>query len=59
LPLTRAQLKAKFDDCLRAGSPELQAQHLFDALMSLEKLPRARDLAQLLSTPTSGLRKAV
>ena len=44
LPLAREELWAKFEDCLQAGAARVPARDLFDALMSLERLPRARDL---------------
>ena len=56
-PLTRDDLWAKFEDCVRAGNPQLPALRLFDTLMTLEQLPRARDLVALL-TPPATLKKA-
>lgn len=58
LPLSRAELQAKFADCLRIGNPHLPSPRLFDALMSLERMPHARDLAQLMAFPSGALRKA-
>jgi 2-methylcitrate dehydratase PrpD len=36
LPLSREELWAKFKDCFSVGNPKLEAQPIFDALMSLE-----------------------
>lgn len=53
LPLGPAELWVKFEDCVRVGNPRLPARLLFDALMSLEQLPHARDLASLLARPAA------
>jgi hypothetical protein len=50
LPLSREELWAKFKDCFAAGNPKLDAQPIFDGLMSLE---RQAGVAAL-----TGLRKA-
>jgi len=47
LPLSREELWAKFDDCLQAGAARVPARDLFDALMSLDRQPQARDLPGL------------
>ena len=47
LPLAREELWAKFEDCLQAGTARVPARDLFDALMSLERLPQVRDLPGL------------
>lgn len=56
LPLERDELWVKFEDCIRVGNPRLPARALFDALMSLEQLPHARDLAQLMTSGSIALR---
>jgi len=48
-PLKPEQLWAKFEDCLRVGPPWLSARPLFDALMTLQQVPQARDLVELLT----------
>ncbi len=50
LPLSREELWAKFKDCFAVGNPKLDAQPIFDGLMSLE---RQAGVAAL-----TGLRKA-
>ena len=57
LPLSRSELQAKFEDCLQVGNPRLPARRLFDALMSLERVTHARQLAQLMTAPSGALRK--
>jgi len=47
LPLAREELWAKFAGCVQVGSSRVKARDLFDALMSLERLPRAADLPGL------------
>ena len=47
LPLAREELWAKFEDCLQVGTARVPARDLFDALMSLDRLPQARDLPGL------------
>ena len=47
LPLDREELWAKFEGCVQAGNAKLNARGLFDALMSLERLPQARNLPGL------------
>jgi 2-methylcitrate dehydratase PrpD len=47
LPLSREELWAKFEDCLHVGKSRAPARDLFDALMSLERQPQARDLPGL------------
>jgi 2-methylcitrate dehydratase PrpD len=43
-PLSRDELRAKFEGCLQAGGLAASAAPLFDALMSLESCPDARRL---------------
>jgi 2-methylcitrate dehydratase PrpD len=50
LPLSREELWAKFKDCFAVGNPKLDAQPIFDALMSLERVSGVPAL--------TGLRKA-
>jgi len=45
-PLTREELWAKFEDCAAVGGANGSVRALFDALMCLEKLPRAHALPQ-------------
>lgn len=47
LPLAREELWAKFEGCVQAGTAPVLARDLFDALMSLERLPQLRDLPGL------------
>jgi 2-methylcitrate dehydratase PrpD len=47
LPLSREELWAKFEGCVQAGAASVPARDLFDALMSLERLPQARNLPGL------------
>ena len=47
LPLSREELWAKFEGCVQAGTANVPARGLFDALMSLESLPQARSLPGL------------
>ena len=47
LPLSRDELWTKFEDCLQVGAARVPARELFDALMSLDRLPQARDLPGL------------
>lgn len=47
LPLSRDELRTKFDGCLQAGGLAASAVPLFDALMSLENCPDARRLSAL------------
>lgn len=47
LPLPREELWAKFAGCVQVGSSRAKARDLFDALMSLERLPRAAELPGL------------
>jgi 2-methylcitrate dehydratase PrpD len=47
LPLSREELWAKFEGCVQAGAARLPARDLFDALMSLERLPQVRNLPGL------------
>ena len=57
LPLNSSELQAKFEDCLQVGNPRLPARRLFDALMSLERVTHARNLGQLMASPSGALRK--
>jgi 2-methylcitrate dehydratase PrpD len=47
LPLSREELWTKFEGCVQAGSTRVPAKDLFDALMSLERLPQVRNLPGL------------
>ena len=47
LPLAHEELWAKFEGCVRAGTANVRARDLFDALMSLERLAQARNLPGL------------
>ena len=47
LPLDREELWAKFEGCVQVGSTRVPARDLFDALMSLERLPQVRNLPGL------------
>jgi 2-methylcitrate dehydratase PrpD len=47
LPLSREELWAKFEGCVRVGTARVPARDLFDALMSLERLPQVRNLPGL------------
>jgi 2-methylcitrate dehydratase PrpD len=47
LPLSREELWTKFQGCVQAGTAGVPAKDLFDALMSLERLPQARNLPGL------------
>jgi 2-methylcitrate dehydratase PrpD len=47
LPLSRAELWAKFEGCVQVGTARVPARDLFDALMSLERLPQVRNLPGL------------
>lgn len=47
LPLSREELWTKFEGCVQAGSTRVPARDLFDALMSLERLPQVRNLPGL------------
>jgi 2-methylcitrate dehydratase PrpD len=47
LPLSREELWAKFEDCLQVGAARVPARALFDALMTLDRQPQARDLPGL------------
>ena len=49
LPLSTEELWTKFESCLAAGNPSLDARRLFDALMSLERLAGVRALPGLRS----------
>jgi 2-methylcitrate dehydratase PrpD len=46
-PLSRGELWAKFEGCVQVGTARVPARILFDALMSLERLPQVRDLPGL------------
>ena len=46
-PLTRDDLWTKFEGCLEVGPGRVPARNLFDALMSLEQLPRVSRLPGL------------
>lgn len=46
-PLGREELWAKFDSCLEAGGARVAHDKLFDALMSLDRLPHVRELPGL------------
>ncbi|MGH8619820.1 MAG: MmgE/PrpD family protein [Burkholderiales bacterium] len=48
-PLRHDELWAKFEDCVRTGQPQLSARPLFDALMTIDRLPDARTLVALLA----------
>jgi 2-methylcitrate dehydratase PrpD len=47
LPLGREELWAKFEGCVQVGTARVPARDLFDALMSLERLPKVRNLPGL------------
>jgi 2-methylcitrate dehydratase PrpD len=47
LPLSSAELWAKFESCLAVGNSKLEARSIFDALMSLERQPGASAFASL------------
>jgi hypothetical protein len=47
LPLSREELWAKFEGCVQVGTASVPARDLFDALMSLERLPQVRNLPGL------------
>ena len=47
LPLSREELWTKFQGCVQVGTAGVAAKDLFDALMSLERLPLARNLPGL------------
>jgi len=47
LPLSREELWRKFESCVQAGRVRVAPRDLFDALMSLECLPQARNLPGL------------
>ena len=47
MPLPRAELWAKFEGCLQVGNARVKARELFEALMSLERLPLAANLPGL------------
>jgi len=47
LPLSREELWAKFEGCVQAGTANVPARDLFDALMSLDRLPQVRNLPGL------------
>ena len=47
LPLGREELWAKFESCVQAGTAQVNARELFDALMSLHGLTQARNLPGL------------
>jgi 2-methylcitrate dehydratase PrpD len=47
LPLSREELWTKFQGCVQVGTAGVPAKDLFDALMSLERLPQARNLPGL------------
>jgi 2-methylcitrate dehydratase PrpD len=47
LPLSREELWAKFEGCVQVGTLRVPARDLFDALMSLERLPQVRNLPGL------------
>ena len=49
LPLRRDELWAKFEGCMQVGNARIPAQDLFDALMSLDRLPYVRELIGLMS----------
>ncbi|MFH1603855.1 MAG: MmgE/PrpD family protein [Pseudomonadota bacterium] len=44
LPLSREELWAKFEGCAQVGTARVSAKALFDALMSLDRLPNVRNL---------------
>jgi 2-methylcitrate dehydratase PrpD len=47
LPLSRGELWAKFEGCVQVGTARVPAKDLFDALLSLERLPQVRNLPGL------------
>ena len=47
LPLSREELWAKFEDCFAVGNPKLDAQPIFDGLMSIERQPGVAALTSL------------
>ena len=50
VPLTRDDLRQKFDGCIQASGLPIRAEPLFEALMSIEKVRNARTLAALMMT---------
>ncbi len=52
-PLSREELWAKFEACAEVGKARVPAKALFDSLMALERLPRARDLFSLAKPVTA------
>jgi len=48
-PLSREELWAKFEGCVQVGTANVPAKELFDALLSLERLPQAGNLPGLKS----------
>ena len=57
VPLRREDLWVKFNDCVQAGAGDTPARELFDALMSLDRLPHVRELIGLME-PGSQTRHA-
>ena len=47
LPLNREELWAKFEGCVAVGTAKVPARNLFDSLMSLDRVPRVRELPGL------------
>jgi 2-methylcitrate dehydratase PrpD len=43
-PLSQDELWAKFEACAEVGQAKISAKTLFDSLMALDRLPKARDL---------------
>lgn len=52
LPLNRDELWAKFEDCIKLGTAPVPARKLFDALMSLDRLPHVREIPGLAACRT-------
>lgn len=48
-PLQRDELWTKFQGCIQVGNARIPAQSLFDALMSLDKVPNARELIRIMT----------
>jgi 2-methylcitrate dehydratase PrpD len=55
-PLRHDELWAKFEDCVRTGNPGISARPLFDALMSLDRVPSVHDLIPRLAVRAGGSR---
>ena len=53
LPLKREELWAKFDGCLNSSPVRLPARELFETLMSLDAMPRIKELVRLMAPAAS------